>query len=84
MKNTHQHDSKQCRNLFAKMSEYLDNELDGETRRSVEEHLRNCQPCQVCLTTLKRTVAFLRATQPASLPDGFAQRLQKMIKGLKS
>lgn len=80
----HHHDPKKCRSLFARMSEYLDNELDGETRRSIEEHLRSCQPCQVCLTTLKRTIAFLRTNKPVSLPEGFSQRLQELIKGMKS
>lgn len=80
----HEHDTQQCRSLFARLSEYLDNELDGETRRFVDEHLRTCQPCRVCLTTLKRTVAFLRSTRPVRLPEGYSQRLRKLLKGLKA
>ena len=82
--NDHQHDPQNCKRLFARLSEYLDGELDGESRRVIDEHLRSCQPCQVCLTTLKRTVAFLRSSQSVSLPEGFSQRLQKLIKGLQS
>jgi anti-sigma factor RsiW len=82
--NDHHHNPERCKGLFAMLSEYMDNELDGETRRSMDEHLRDCKPCQVCLTTLRRTVAVLRSTDPVPLPKGFSQRLQKLISRYKS
>ncbi|RJQ66538.1 MAG: zf-HC2 domain-containing protein, partial [Desulfobacteraceae bacterium] len=55
------HHHRACRDLFARMSEYLDNELDGTVRRTIEQHLAQCRPCRVCLGTLQRTVSLCRA-----------------------
>jgi anti-sigma factor RsiW len=75
------HDHKQCMALFAKLSEYIDNELDTATARTISEHLDHCKPCQVCLATLKRTVLLCRSASGTdlSVPDGLARRLRSII-----
>lgn len=77
--NEHDHDPKQCRSLFARLSEYLDNELDPATSRTIREHLDQCKPCQVCLATLKRTVLICKAARDVPVPDRLASRLRKLI-----
>ena len=73
------HNHKQCRSLFAKLSEYLDNELDAATSRSIREHLDQCKPCQVCLETLKRTVQFCRSTGNEPAPERLTRKLRQLI-----
>ena len=73
----------QCRTFFAKLSEYIDNELDGNTCRSLEAHLRDCPPCQVCVATLKRTIALCRAAESSTLPESVVRRLRDMVLQLK-
>ncbi len=73
------HDPRQCKELFAKLSEYLDKELDVSVCRKIEEHLSQCKPCQVCLETLKRTVSICRSLQSSPVPDSLLKRLQKLF-----
>jgi anti-sigma factor RsiW len=71
------HDHEQCLDLFARMSEYLDGELDETLCQSMDRHLADCPACRVCLATLKRTVALCRASGDAAvLPEKMVQRLR--------
>ena len=55
------HDPKFCREMFEKLSEYIDKELDEVTCKDIEEHSRDCIPCQVCLGTLKQAIDLFEA-----------------------
>ncbi len=73
------HDHQQCIELFEKLSEYLDGELDQAVCETIEAHLQECRPCQVCLNTLKQTVTICRQMQADRVPEDFSRRLRKMI-----
>ena len=60
--NKDEHDHKHCLELFQKLSEYLDNELDEITCKDIEKHIKDCVPCFVFLQTLKRTVDLCKKT----------------------
>jgi anti-sigma factor RsiW len=74
------HDHKKCRELFEKLSEYIDDELDPAKCDTIEAHLKQCEPCQVCLATLKQTVALCRELKSSPMPDEASRRLRRMIK----
>jgi len=48
-----------CRQLFEKLSEYIDGELDLGDCARIEGHLGDCPPCQEFLASLRRTVALI-------------------------
>jgi len=73
------HDHRQCLALFSKISEYLDNEVDEATRRTIKRHLKRCKPCQVCLRTLERTVALCGTLDTLPVPKNFSHRLHRMF-----
>ena len=73
------HDHKKCRELFAKVSEYMDNELDQADCDTIEAHLQQCPPCQACLATLKQTVALCREMKSSDMPKGASDRLRAML-----
>ena len=75
----HHHDSRQCRELFERMSEYLDNELDDAGVRIFEEHLHQCLSCQACLETLKRTIALCRSLPSPGVGETFSRRLRETL-----
>lgn len=75
----HQHDKAKCLEMFARLSEYIDNELDEITCRDIERHLSHCPPCQVCLSTLKQTVALCKNMEKQSIPRDFSVKLKSII-----
>ena len=80
--NSHTHDMKICLAMFAKLSEYIDNELDELTCQDIERHARECIRCKTCLDTLKRTIELCRNTGDKPLPETFSFRLKEVIQNL--
>jgi anti-sigma factor RsiW len=76
------HDHKHCLELFEKLSEYLDNELDDVTCKEIENHIKECVPCFVCLQTLKRTVDLCKKTADRPVPPDFSKKLRKAIQNM--
>lgn len=73
------HNHSECLKMFSKLSEYIDNELDEITCRDIERHMANCAPCQICLATLKRTVAICRNMEDQPVPKDFSAKLKRVI-----
>ena len=73
------HDHHKCRELFEKLSEYIDNELDPANCDAIEAHLQHCPPCQSCLATLKQTVALCREMKTSAMPEAASNRLRATI-----
>ena len=68
--------------MFARLSEYIDNELDEITCRDIERHMANCPPCQNCLATLKRTVKLCENIEDQPVPQDFSIKLKRFINDL--
>jgi len=80
--NSDEHDHKHCLELFEKLSEYLDNELDEVTCADIEKHVKACVPCFVCLQTLKRTIDLCKQTENRSVPKDFSKKLRAVIENM--
>lgn len=76
------HDHKHCLELFEKLSEYLDNELDKITCREIEQHIEDCVPCFVCMQTLKRTVDLCKQTANQPVPEQVSRKLREFIENM--
>ena len=59
---------RRCRELFAALSDYLDEKLDDSMCEKMEAHMGDCRPCQAFLATLEQTIAQCRRT-PSACPD---------------
>ena len=59
---------RRCRQLFAALSDYLDDALDETMCDALEKHLTGCQPCEAFLASLEQTVEQCRQYQPGH-PD---------------
>lgn len=65
-----------CRDLAARLSEYLDQEVDPDVCAEIEGHLDDCPPCRDFLQSLRRTVHLVRETPaPEVLPDDVKRRI---------
>jgi hypothetical protein len=76
------HDHKHCLELFEKLSEYIDNELDEVTCQDIEKHVKECVPCFVCLQTLKRTIDLCKQTETRAVPKDFSKKLKEAIQNM--
>ena len=70
---------RRCRELFAALSDYLDEKLDDSMCDKMEAHMGDCRPCQAFLATLEQTIAQCRQT-PSACPD--RRKAEKIRKAL--
>ena len=56
-----------CKQMFAELSNYLDEELDDSLCAEMEKHIEGCEPCKAFLASLEETIRACRAT-PNELP----------------
>lgn len=53
-------DQLNCREMFERLSEYIDGELDPKLCDCFDGHLQDCEPCQAFIATLRKTVELCR------------------------
>jgi RNA polymerase sigma-70 factor, ECF subfamily len=58
-----------CKQMFAELSGYLDQELDDALCEELEKHMEGCAPCQTFLSSLRKSIEQCR-TAPAEMPNG--------------
>ncbi len=68
-----------CRQLFAKLSDYLDDSLDDSLCQELEKHFAGCAPCEAFLSSLERTIEQCRKFQPPCQPSGEAARARQRL-----
>jgi anti-sigma factor RsiW len=71
---------KECRTYFALLSDYIDGELDPETRQALEAHLEKCRECSQCLLSLKRSIELYHETSGQEAPPEVVARLKSALK----
>lgn len=59
---------RRCKQMFAEISNYLDDELDDSLCEELERHMQGCEPCKAFLSSLERTIQQCR-TAPNEPPD---------------
>ena len=64
--------SRHCRKVHRKLSEYIDGYLAAEEKHRVEHHLESCPNCRAELESLRGTVELLRAVPSMVPPRSFA------------
>jgi RNA polymerase sigma-70 factor (ECF subfamily) len=60
-----------CKQMFAELSDYLDEELDDSLCAELEKHMEGCEPCKAFLASLEETIRTCR-TAPNDRPDELA------------
>ncbi len=68
-----------CRDVFGKLSAYIDGELTPEDRRDLEEHLCGCAPCVEFVNSLRRTVDLCRQFEPGDSPGPMTAEAKEQL-----
>jgi anti-sigma factor RsiW len=76
------HDHKHCLEMFEKLSEYIDGELDHATCAEIQKHAEDCVACFSCLETLKRTVALCKNVKDTPIPQNLSEKLKEIIENI--
>lgn len=68
-----------CRELFERLSEYVDGELSREVCEEIRKHLDGCDPCVNFAKTLKTTAELCRRLPSQPIPSGVAADLRAFL-----
>ncbi|MFY9746913.1 MAG: zf-HC2 domain-containing protein [Acidobacteriaceae bacterium] len=68
-----------CTEFLAQLDEMLDQDAAIPLRADLEEHLRNCEHCEITLSTTRKTIQIYRSHEIYELPEDLRERLHKAI-----
>ncbi|MGA7915800.1 MAG: sigma-70 family RNA polymerase sigma factor [Candidatus Acidiferrales bacterium] len=66
-----------CREMFAELSNYLDDELDDSLCAELEKHMNGCEPCKAFLASLEQSIQQCRMAPNGSPDLRVAARLRR-------
>lgn len=73
-----------CPETLARISAYLDGELEAGACQDVERHCLQCPACAAVVEGLRQTVGLCREAGAAPLPDHVRQRARERVRTLLS
>jgi len=83
--------SRECRAIFAALSEFVDGTLPARNCRELRQHLSGCKPCLQYLDSLRKTIDLCRVYQTTPAPPlsgavrkAFARVLTGKVGGRRS
>lgn len=72
-----------CKEIFEKLGDYIDHELDDDICAEIESHIKDCEPCVAFINTLKKTVElFHNVAKPEEprIPKPVSNNLMEFLK----
>jgi len=69
-----------CQELLAFLNEYVDGTVDPAICEEFEKHMAGCNPCQVVVDNIRKTITLYRGGEVYSLPAGFQERLHTALR----
>jgi len=70
-----------CVEVWRELSNYIDDVVDPELRRRMEEHFKGCEHCSAVLDGTRNVVRLVGDGRAFDLPAGFSDRLKKRLQG---
>jgi RNA polymerase sigma-70 factor, ECF subfamily len=68
-----------CKEMFAELSNYLDDELDDSLCEELEKHMDGCEPCKAFLSSLEKSIQLCRTAANESPDPRVAARLRREL-----
>ncbi len=69
-----------CEELLKQLNEYVDGTVDPGICAEFERHMAGCNPCQVVVDNIRKTITLYRAGVPYELPLEFRDRLHQALR----
>jgi anti-sigma factor RsiW len=69
-----------CEEMLALLNEYVDGTIDPSVCEEFEKHMAGCNPCQVVVDNIRKTIRLYKNGQPYELPIEFRNRLHETLR----
>jgi len=69
-----------CEELLAMLNEYVDGTIDPAVCGDFEQHMAGCNPCQVVVDNIRKTITLYKEGKPYELPVQFRERLHSVLR----
>ena len=69
-----------CEELLQHLNEYVDGTVDPSICEEFEKHMAGCNPCQIVVDNIRRTITLYKEGVPYELPADFRRRLHQILK----
>ncbi|MCJ7696528.1 MAG: zf-HC2 domain-containing protein [Anaerolineaceae bacterium] len=70
------HNNTDCQDILENLCDYIDNELDKSECEKLEEHISNCEDCQIVVKTIRETIRLCKdGSKDIVLPQDTYNRL---------
>ncbi|HEY8503902.1 MAG TPA: zf-HC2 domain-containing protein [Gemmataceae bacterium] len=69
-----------CDELLKALNDYVDGEVEPGVCEEFAAHLAGCNPCQVVVDNIRKTIALYRAGEPYPMPPEFQQRFRETLR----
>ena len=69
-----------CEELLAMLNDYVDGGIDPGVCEQVEKQLAGCNPCQVVVDNIRKTITLYNEGQAYELPLPFRERLYAAVR----
>jgi len=69
-----------CEQLLKAINDYVDGQIDPAVCKDLEQHLAGCNPCQVVVDNIRKTITLYRGGQPYPMPPELCQRLRQVLR----
>jgi anti-sigma factor RsiW len=69
-----------CEDLLKALNAYVDGEIDPEICREFEEHLEGCNPCQVVVDNIRKTITLYQCGRPVEMPSSLREKLHHNLR----
>lgn len=69
-----------CEEMLAILNEYVDGTVDPAICHEFEKHMAGCNPCQVVVDNIRKTIKLYKAGDPYELPADFREELHRVLR----
>ncbi len=69
-----------CEELLKMLNEYVDGTVNPAICAEFEKHMAGCNPCQVVVDNIRKTIRLYKAGEPYELPIPFQQKLHAALR----
>ena len=69
-----------CEELLALLNDYVDGTVDPAICEEFEAHMAGCNPCQVVVDNIRKTITLYKHGEPIELPEACRERLHAALR----